>query len=127
MTECRGTESDALRWLQSHGYSLVEPDGLGSQAFPDTFVPSAFHLRVRSGVENGADASKRLQAGSEWVYRHVDQGKVGTSHFHLSVFRMLVFFAVHPRVANDREFRLGTIHTFVSLLGSLGLDPSNCL
>lgn len=126
--DLRSLEADALGWLNRQGYSTMPPDGLVSPAFPDSFVPSAFHARVVRGVnEDCTKAGKQLQAGCEWVYRHVDQGKVGVSPFHLSSFKMLVYFGIYPRGRDGYGLRRTAISTFVELIKRYGLDISRCL
>src|SRR5215813_5459078 len=92
-------ESDLISGLREKGHTLLEPTGLVSPCFPDTFVPSAFHAYITNAVQNGLPAgAPQHNVGCDWVYRHVDQEKIGFSPIHLSTFRMLVFFGVYgPR------------------------------
>lgn len=124
----RNLEAKALAWLEGRGYDTIPADGLLSPAFPDSFVPSAFHTRVVRGAHEGVPNGTAVrQAGCEWVYRHVDRGRVGSSPFHLSSFKMLVFFGTHDRTERDYDIRRETINTFSGLLRQFGLDSRRCL
>jgi len=124
----RDLEKTAIELLALKGYSILPPDGLVSSAFHDTFAPSAFHARIVESVRLGPKSDESIhQAGCEWAYRHVDQEKVGPNAFHLSSFRMLVFFAVYPSSGDHAQLRQQTVRTFVDALRVAGLDPRHCL
>lgn len=85
---------EALAILRTLEYrESVDPEGLESSAFPDTFAPSAFHRSIAQIVAGNANASSQQRhCGCSWVFRHIDEQKIGFSDWHLSAFRMIVFF-----------------------------------
>ncbi len=128
ITDSQSVETMAFECLVKRGYSTISAEGLVSPAFPDTFAPSAFHARIVSGAKFGPDSGANTGlAGSQWVYRHIDQEKVGSSTFHLSCFKMLVFFTVHTPILDDREIRHESIVTFAGLLRGIGVRSEKCL
>lgn len=126
MFHAKDVQIQALDWLRKQGYTIMAPEGVVSPAFPDSFVPSAFHTRVVKSVQLGTNGNEPQKAGCEWVYRHIDQGKVGYSRYHLSAFKMLVFFGVYSRIQDDRDLRQEVIKTVAGLLERFGLNIKRC-
>jgi len=109
--------------LGAHTYSPLQARGLVSSVFPDTFAPSAFHEDVVSLVHHGPDrGSEEHRMGVDWVFRHVDLDKVVGSPWHLSSFKMGVFFTVSKRQTDDTNLRAATVKLFVEALGKVGVS-----
>lgn len=108
--------------LGARAYLQLPARGLVSSAFPDTFAPSAFHEDVVSRVHHGPNSeSEERRMGVDWVFRHVDLDKVAGSPWHLSSFKMGVFFTASQRQADDTDLRAAIVQRFVELLGDMGL------
>jgi hypothetical protein len=111
--------------LRRHGFEELQPEGLVSAHFPDTFAPSAFHGAVTRALSSDPGFGARSRFfGCDWVYRHLDQPIVGSSSVHLSSFQMLVFFIVS--VPGHRESEQDAIRLTAAVLRRLGVSLRSC-
>lgn len=109
--------------FEASKYVQIEPAGLISPSFPDTFAASVFHNVVVDLIQqDGCAVSKRLW-GIDWAFRHVDLAAIGHSPWHLSIFRMLVWLISSPADCSDG---LGgeIVRRTIALLRKMDLDLS---
>ena len=125
---CHTLAEEIVAHLQGHGYSRMSPRGLISDAFPGTLAPSAFHDEVLACTQRGCNPIRTARkVGVDWVFRHVDIDRVPASLFHLTSFRMSVFFTVAPSQGDDTELRGDILRQFIGVLRAFELKPQDCL
>jgi len=126
ITERVTLEEELLGTLHASEHLPLKPEGLVTPLFPDTFAASAFHSQIVEAMSQQVHAVHAdRRAGAEWVFRHVDADKVGYSAAHLSLFRMLVYFAA--AAAETREQRYEAVQRFIALTTTVGLQPSRLM
>jgi len=107
----------------TRGFAPMIEQPLVSQSFPDTFAPSAFHLEVARGVASGpVDGASSQLVGADWVFRHVDLGRITGRGVHLSAFEMLIEFCVYAADADRRQVVPQTVGVFCDFLSSVGVE-----
>ncbi len=108
------------------GYHVLDRQGLTSASFPDTFAPSAFHDQIYADGRGAGRKDPVLRCGIDWVFRHVDLNKIGTSAQHLSSFEMAIAYAISPMDASRELVREHTIGVAARALGRLGMRLEEC-